>query len=153
MVFFDLHCADILAQIFRLDYTFLVPDAVAEELKSLKVERWQQLGLKVEEQSGDQVSLVERLRQIYKEPSTRDLFALVLAHNFGCSLVTRDGELGKAARNEGVKVRHTLELIDELVPEGILSPPDAADALEEICRKRKKFPQGESWRRIAKWRS
>jgi len=125
---------------------------VAKELKSLKVDRWQQLGLQVRELDGDQVDEVQRLRREYEAPSIKDLFALVLARDWGTCLITRDGDLRTAARDNGVQVRDTLWLIDQLVREDLLSPAEAANALEQILNRRKKFPQAPSWRRIKAWR-
>lgn len=139
--------------IFDLEYAYVTSDFVAQELADLNVGILRQLGLEVLELDSSQINQVARLRRLYKGPGVNDLSALVLASDRRCPLVTRDSELRKAARNEGVRLRHTLELMDEMVSEGILSAPDAADALEEICRKRKKFPRTESWARINMWRS
>lgn len=151
-IFFDLDKGQILGLIFRLDCEYAVTDFVADELKSLRVDYLKQLGLQIMELDGGQIEELQGLRATYPAPGIKDLSALVLAHTIGCRLVTRDGALGAAARAEGVTVLNTLELIDEMVDSGILSPADAADALEEILRRRPGFPRAESQRRIHKWR-
>ena len=58
---------------------------------------------------------VSQMATQYKRPSRNDLFALVLAAAEHCPLLTGDKDLKAAAQNEGIEVRGTLWLVNELI--------------------------------------
>jgi len=151
---FDLHSGGILGLIFRLEHAHYTTDFVKNQLKSLRVERWEQIGLTVCGLSGSQVAELDALYKQHGEaPGIADLSTVVLAKAYNASLVTRDHELAGIAMDRGVHVIHSLEVIEELVDTGVLSAADAASALREIMRKRRKFPQVRSLALLRKWTS
>ena len=108
---FDLDRAQVLGQVFRLDYELTTTDFVERELKTLQTGILKQLGLRVEGLAGTEVAEMYGLRRRYSGPGHADLSALVYAKHAGCTLVTRDRPLADAARDEGVAVRDTLWLL------------------------------------------
>ena len=61
-----------------------------------------------------------------------DLFALALAHQEHCPLMTGDRYLREAAEHEAVEVRGTLWLMERLIEEGILTVARAEVAYEQM---------------------
>ena len=76
----------------------------------------------------------DRLALLYPRPSLRDLTSLVVARDAGVVLLTGDGALRKAAAKEGVEVHGVLWVLDRLVGEAGLSPPEAARSLRLMVR-------------------
>lgn len=150
----DLHCADILGQIFYLGCDLLTTDIIeqAKELEVLNPVLLKQLGLEVKELSGDLVLEIDLLRAKYPGPSIPDLSALLLARTLGCSLVTRDRLLAAACRAENVAVRDTLWVIRKMVLADRLTDQEAADALEVINTTRLRSPNPEWTTQIRRWR-
>lgn len=141
-----------LSLVFRLGYEILTTDLIAGELKSLNVDRYQQIGLKVRGLPGTAMNRVFRMYQQGSGPSVNDYSALILAQDERCQLVTRDGPLTSACRDERVAVRDTLWLIRKMVVAGLLTQADAADALEVINQTRLARPNPDWTTQIRKWR-
>jgi len=67
-------------------------------------------------------------------------------------LLTGDAHLREAAKSEGVDVHGVLWVLDELVAQSILTPPDAATSLQRITAAGGWLPRMESEDRIKRWR-
>jgi len=149
---FDLHSGNILGLIFSLEHSFWTTDLVKNELKSLRVERWEQIGLSVCELTGRQVEELAVLCDLHGRMGIPDISTIVLARSKAAALVTRDHGLRQLAATQGIKTIHSLEVIEELVCSEVLTPGDAADALRQIMDRRgKKFPQRRSLELIREW--
>jgi predicted nucleic acid-binding protein len=61
--------------------------------------------------------------------------------------------LREIAAEAGVEVHGTLWILDKMVCRNLISPRDAADALESMISKGSRFPRSESGRRMKQWRS
>ncbi|HHW14105.1 MAG TPA: DUF3368 domain-containing protein [Firmicutes bacterium] len=150
----DLKAADLLKETFELPIQFITPDVILEELLELDGKKVVSLGLVSRGLSGEGVAQVSRLRgeRRYRSLSTPDLFALVLTEREGLSLLTGDAKLRKIAEEDGVLVRGTLWLLDELVRLKIISPQRGAEAIEDMLRKDRRLPRLECDRRLQQWR-
>ena len=149
---FDFETAQILAQIFYLKHHWLVTDFVERELKTPNLPLLKQMGLSVVSLTSDQIKGVQALATDYIEPSIQDLSCLVYARDNNISLVTRDGGLRRAARKEGVHVLDTHDVMIELVAEQVITPDEAADALEIIQKQRLLRPRNDWSALIKQWR-
>lgn len=135
-VIFDLHVAQILGQVFRLDFNFITTDFIERELKSINPVILRSLGLQIVSLTGPQVAQISKLQQEYRQgPSANDLSAFIYARDNKIDLVTRDSGLWQVADNGGVTVHETPMLIQDLKDAGILSPEDAISCLESILRR------------------
>ena len=76
---------------------------------------WRDLGLIVQSLPAEGVARVQALSQKYKRPSRNDLFALALAEQAQCPLLTGDAALRSAAETERVEVKGTIWLVTEMV--------------------------------------
>lgn len=148
---FDFEAAQVLAQIFYLEYRWIVTDLIEKELKTPNVPVLKQMGLNVESLTSAQVRDIAALAKCYIGPSVQDLSCLVCARDNNIPLVTRDSALRKAARKEGVRVLDTHDVMVELVEKKILNPQEAADALE-VVQNRLRAPRSDWTKLINSWR-
>lgn len=93
----------------------------------------------------------EEIRARCPRLSAYDAFALAIAKFRGIVLLTGDGRLRKTAIEEGVTVRGTLWIFDELLRNGILSEEEYRKfmlALKAQNGRRIRLPEAELDRRI-----
>jgi hypothetical protein len=66
-------------------------------------------------------------------------------------LIAGDLALRRAAEKEGLRVRGTLWILDELVNYRIFTGERAADALDKMIKNRGRFPPEELTKRLKRW--
>lgn len=106
-----------LALPFRLDLTYCMStDTVEDELLEPPNIREQllSLGLVSIEINEAEFGIAVQLGKVYKKLSFYDLLALAIAKHRGFILLSGDGALRRAASKEGVEVRGTLWILDQL---------------------------------------
>lgn len=142
-IFIDMEAGGLVQAMFRLPETFAVPDILfMEEL----VEYHPELpghGLQVMSLTEETVAESMRLRQQHRHPSQNDLFALALAKQESCPLLTGDRRLRDVAKQEGVELKGSLWLIERLVEETIISVAGAAEAYEGMRHEKRRLPWSE----------
>jgi len=149
----DLFHGNLLEKTTRLPYEMIVPDVIAAELIDPPGDLFIQAGfskLQLDEKAIKQIII---LRERYPRPSTNDLFALLLAKINSCALITGDDDLRKAANEEELPVRGLFWILDKLVDQKILTPGEAAVALEKILAQGSWLPKKECEARLKKWTS
>ena len=120
---------------FRLPYTYIMStDAIDDELLSppglgaqLKA-----YGLMPVEMTFEEFLLAQEYRGCYPRLSTYDCIALAIAKNRNIILLTGDGALRKAAAQNGVSVKGTLGIIDELWTDGLIDDKEYRDCLIQL---------------------
>lgn len=150
-IWIDLHCGQLVAQIFELPYKFIAPDVIIAELDDPPGQSLVSLGLRQYRFSGEQVAQVQSLMTKYRGLSPKDLFALVLAKELKGILLTGDRLLRKAAEAEGITVHGTLWVLDTLVTRGIILPREAAAALRRMLSSGRRLPKQECQARLKRW--
>ena len=88
-----------------------------------------ELGLRLDELSGETMMYATKLTSQYKKPSRNDCFALALAKQEQCPLLTGDRDLRKAAENENITVMGTIWIVTQLVHHQVLSVDGKPDWL------------------------
>lgn len=142
-IFIDMEAGGLVEAMFSLPETFAVPDILfREELAEYNPEL-SGLGLQVMSLTEERVAESMRLRLVHKHPSQNDLFALALAKQESCPLLTGDRRLRKAAEQEGVELKGTLWLVERMVEEAIISVEGAAEAYEGMRREKRWLPWAE----------
>ena len=142
-IFIDMEAGGLVEAMFSLPETFVVPDILfREELAEYNPEL-PGLGLQVMSLTEEGVAESMRLRLVHKHPSQNDLFALALAKQESCPLLTGDRRLRKAAEQEGVELKGTLWLVERMVEEAIISVEGAAEAYEGMRREKRWLPWAE----------
>ncbi len=147
----DLYIGKIIGQFFQLPYTFIAPDVIIAELHEPAGKLLIELGLQQMELAGEEVLEVIQLRSRYPKPSVNDLFALILARLLKATLLTNDGNLRKAAEQEGIAVHGTLWVLDEMVQIKIISPLQAIEALQGMLNQGSRLPEDECEKRLSLW--
>ncbi|MBM4286879.1 MAG: DUF3368 domain-containing protein [Deltaproteobacteria bacterium] len=150
-VLIDLEKADLVQEFLQLRCRWATPEAVVYEVGESLGSALTTGGLAVIDMTADEVQDVLRLRERYNRVSISDLFCLVLARNRKAVLITGDQPLRKAAEAEGVRVRGTLWMLDEMVTSRIIPGFKAAEALSRMIAGGGRFPPEECRKRLKKW--
>ena len=135
-ILIDMEEAGLTATIFRLDFSYIVPDVLFVEELEEQHPHLLELGLQTAGLGPKLIQRVEQLVTQYPKPSRLDIMCLVLAEAERCPLLTGDGDLRAAATSENVVVKGTIWLMEELVKSGLLSVAEARGAFygNEGCR-------------------
>ena len=151
-IWIDFEHTAVLDALFGLPFDFVTPDLVLGEVGEDLGARLIQLGLLVEELTGEEIERLVSLAAQYHRPGRLDLAALLLAQRLSVVLLTGDAHLRDAARAEGIEVHGTLWLLDLMVGERLLTGAQAADALDLMQRMGSRLPPAESRRFQRRWR-
>ncbi len=120
---------------FKLPYTYIMnEDAITDELLS-PPELGQELishGLKPVEISIEEFELAQLYGKKYIKLSIYDRIALAIAKNRNIVLLTGDGPLRRASRQEGVQVIGTLGIIDQLLQRDLINDKEYVDCLQRL---------------------
>lgn len=138
-ILIDLEDGELITQLFSLPYQFSVPDMLFyDELEqhSYLVD----IGLQVGELNPHSMQEAEILCQQYTQPSRYDCFALVLAKQEQCPLLTGDKNLRKAAETEQVEVHGTLWVVNGLLQHQLITPDRARAAYQKMKAKGRRLP-------------
>ncbi|RLA50756.1 MAG: DUF3368 domain-containing protein [Gammaproteobacteria bacterium] len=148
-IIIDLKEGELLEDFFRLPYQFSVPDILFSDELEERHANLLGLGLKVSELTEDSMIKAFGLVDKYNGPSRNDCLALMLAMQENCPLLTGDGQLKKAAENEGVLVMGTLWVVEELVKREIISILSASEAYEKMREGGSRLPWGLAEERLS----
>lgn len=151
-IIIDLAAGGLLEEMFRLPaWEFCVPDTLYVEELAEHYGVLPGLGLKVLTQPPEAVDYVSQLRLRYRGPSINDLFALALAKNLGCVLLSGDGPLRTAANAEGVELHGTLWLVEALLNGRVISVERVAAAYEAMRLDGSRLPWEEAQDQVRRW--
>ena len=147
-ILIDLECAKLSEAMFSLGYRFAVPDVLfANELEEQHAHLLD-LGLEIVSLPPKALADMERLTARYHKPSRNDLFALALALEKGCPLLTGDWDLREAAKKERADCRGTIWLIEEMIKRGLLSVAEGRAAYDLIREQGRRLPWDEAHARL-----
>jgi len=149
----DFFKGQLLEKVTRLPYELVLPDVIVAELIDPPGELFIRSGFSILHLDENAIEEITVLRERYPKPSTNDLFALLLAKINSCELITGDDALRKAAKDKGVLVHGLLWILDRLIDYRILTPIEAAEALERILAEGSWLPKNECEARLKRWKS
>lgn len=132
-IFIDVSVSNLSRPMFRLEDTIATPDVLYQEELQEHHPELPGLGLQIERLSSEGVAEVERLRTVYTNPSSNDLFALALAKTNEWTLLSGDSSLRQAADAEAIEVHGTYWLVERMVREQVIQV-ERADAAFELMR-------------------
>lgn len=127
-------------ELFKLPYQIQVPDMLFYDELEAAHGYLLEHGLQLGELSPASMAEVETLVVKYKQPSRYDCFALVLAMQEQCPLLTGDQNLRKAAEHEQVEVKGTLWVVESLVSHGIIDLALARQAYAQMKDNGRRLP-------------
>lgn len=152
-ILIDMADGGLLEAMFHLEETFAVPGVLfAEELETRHPEL-PALGLVCITLEGEGVAEANRLKDLSHgrdAPSLNDLFALMLARQEQCPLLTGDKRLRQMAEQEvdTVELRGTLWLVEQMVMAEIITTDEALTAYEKMHDAGSRLPWAEAKRRL-----
>jgi len=129
-----------------LPYQFLIPDILFyEELEESHPDLLEQ-GLTPLELSGESMIKAQELGSIYINPSRNDCIALAASIQEECTLLTGDKALRNAAKKEGVKIKGTIWIVEELINNGLINKQTAIRAFDIMKEAGSRLP----WDKVEK---
>lgn len=148
-ILIDIEVGGLLASMFSLGFEFGVPDILYYEELEAQHAHLLALGLHSMEMEEAQVRRVEALARTYAKPSRNDLFALVLAQRQQCPLLSGDEALREAALSEGLDVKGTLWLVEQMIRQQKISVHVARSAYQMMREQGRRLPWGMAEQRLA----
>lgn len=139
-ILIDIEEGALLDVLFRLPYQFVTPDILYYEELEDQHGHLLELGLQPLELSPDAMRYAGDLVARYRGPSTNDCFALALASQEQCPLLTGDQALRNAAEEEQLEIMGTLWLVEELVRQGVISVDRAHQAYDAMKAAGRRLP-------------
>lgn len=152
-ILIDMADGGLLQTMFRLKETFAVPNVLYEEELATLHPELPDLGLVSMTLQGDGVVEAFRLKAQCTgrtAPSQNDLFALMLAKQEQCPLLTGDKRLRKLAEKEHkeIELRGTLWLVEQMVAEELITVTEARAAYQKMKEAGSRLPWKEAERRL-----
>jgi len=147
-IIIDLDVCELLEHMFQLPFSFAVPDILyLEELKD-QHGNLPAFGLQVKSLSSDSVDRAIGLQIKYVETSPNDLFALTLAQQEECALLTGDQALRVAAEQEDVELKGTIWVVEKLITEGIIDCDNAMEAFNTMQAQGRRLPWTKAYQMV-----
>jgi predicted nucleic acid-binding protein len=139
-ILIDLEDGELIAEMFNLPFDFQVPDMLFSDELEADHGYLLEYGLQLGELTPESMTEVEALVIKYKQPSRYDCFALVLAKQQGCPLLTGDQNLRKAAEQEDVEVKGTLWIVEAMIMHQVITVQAARLAYQRMKQKERRLP-------------
>lgn len=114
-ILIDIEEGGLIQQLFQLPYEFSIPDVLFQEEMEEQHSQLLDYGLQLGELSGETMLYAMEIIPRYQRASRNDCFALALAKQEDCLLLTGDKALRIAAEKEAVIVKGTIWLISQMV--------------------------------------
>lgn len=139
-ILIDLEEGELLNELFQLPYQFSVPDILYfEELEAQHAHLVESGLLLGELNSGSMVYALELTARV-SGPSRNDCFALALAKQENCPLLSGDQALRRTAQQEAVVVMGTIWLVEQLIHHQIITVPRARAAYARMRANARRLP-------------
>ena len=148
-ILIDLEEDRLLAAFFQLPYKFCVPDILFYEELEEQHGYLIEFGLDVREIQADAMLYADEIIKKFNGPSRNDRFALALARQEGCPLLTGDAKLRRAAEKEAVIVMGTLWAVEALVTHGLVSKDGASESYELMRGAGRRLPWKDAYERLS----
>lgn len=139
-ILIDLIVAEQIHNMFLLPFSFAVPDILFDEELKNDHSDLLELGLNILELTSESVAYTFTLVEQYPKPGRNDLFALALAKQENCPLVTGDKDLRDAAQDESVVLFGTIWIVEQLVRHALLTIDEAREIFEKMKEEKRRLP-------------
>ncbi|WP_027185324.1 PIN domain-containing protein [Desulfovibrio inopinatus] len=139
-ILIDMEEGGLLVSMFSLKCQFIIPNILfVEELSEFHA-YFLDYGLEQRALSAESMLVAMEMMQSYRHPSRNDLFALALAKQENCSLLTGDKHLEMEAEEEGVSVHCRIWLVEEMVKSEKITISIAKAAYEKMEQSGRRLP-------------
>jgi len=139
-IFIDMEVANLTSQMFALPYNFATPDILFYDELEEEHPNLLDTSLEILPLNSDTIKYTESIVLKYPKASKNDLFALALAKQECCPLLTGDGALRKAGKQEKVEIFGTIWIIDELIKHAIITKDEAMEAYDMMKSNKRRLP-------------
>jgi len=139
-ILIDLEEGGLLRQLFSLPYEFRVPDILFYEELEDQHGYLLDLGLGLGELDETGMLAAFEYTRKYNGPSRNDCFALALAFQEKCPLLTGDKALRRAAEREAIFVNGTLWVVEQLVIYAVISVDQARQGYRRMKASGRRLP-------------
>ncbi|WP_409011109.1 DUF3368 domain-containing protein [Aeromonas salmonicida] len=148
-ILIDLEEGGLLDDFFRLPYRFSIPDILYFEELEIQHSHLLGLGLELGELSPTTMTYAVRLIEQANGPSRNDCFALALAKQEACPLLTGDQALRTFAHKNDVIVKGTIWVVEEMVQKGVIAIDVARTAYTRMQNSGRRLPWPIAFERLA----
>lgn len=139
-ILIDLEEGGLLTAFFDLPYEFTVPDILFSEELEEQHSHLLDMGLVIRELSADTMMYAFALTQKARGPSRMDCFAIALAKQESCPLLSGDKALRKLADKELIKTMGTIWVVTRLVEESLITKEHARSSYEKMKMAGRRLP-------------
>ena len=139
-ILIDMEEGGLLEAMFQLPFDFATPDILFFEELEEEHAHLPDLGLALKEVSSESMIYAMQLTGIYTQASRNDCFALALAKQEQCPLLTGDLALRKAAEKEAAIVKGTIWLVTQLVVHQKITTDQAQEAYNQMKANGRRLP-------------
>ncbi|HHF3239455.1 TPA: PIN domain-containing protein [Vibrio alginolyticus] len=139
-ILIDMEEGGLLEAMFQLPYDFATPDILFYEELEEEHAHLPDLGLELKEISSESMIYAMQLTGAYIKASRNDCFALALAKQEQCPLLTGDMALRVAAEKEAAIVKGTIWLVIQLVVHQQINTEQARDAYRKMKANGRRLP-------------
>lgn len=139
-IIIDLDVCGLIQKMFDLPYIFAVPDVLYIEELEEKHGELPAYGLQIKALGAERVGYAAALQAKHLKTSPNDLFALALAKQEGCPLLTGDGALRDLAKTEQVEIRGTIWIVQQMLECGIIDGDHARNAFKTMKKGCRRLP-------------
>ncbi|EMY6821018.1 DUF3368 domain-containing protein [Vibrio cholerae] len=143
-ILIDMEEGGLLEAMFQLPYDFATPDILFFEELEEEHAHLLGLGLALKEVSSASMMYAMKLTGTYTQASRNDCFALALAKQEQCPLLTGDMALRKAAEKEAAIVKGTVWLVSQLVVHKQINTEQARAAYSQMQANGRRLPWGKA---------
>ncbi|MDH0316066.1 MULTISPECIES: PIN domain-containing protein [Aeromonas] len=147
-ILIDLEEGELLGAFFQLPYRFSIPDILYFEELEEQHSHLLGLGLTLGELTPGSMTYAMELIGQGSKTSRNDCFALALAKQEACPLLTGDSALRELAENNSVIVMGTLWAVEMLVRQRIINIETAKEAYTRMRSNGRRLPWGKAFERL-----
>lgn len=148
-ILIDLEEGGLLGDFFRLQYRFSIPDILYFEELETQHSHLLDLGLTLGELSPATMAYAVGLIEQANGPSRNDCFALALAKQEACPLLTGDQALRTFAQRNNVIVMGTIWVVEEMVKKGVIGIDAARAAYTRMQNNGRRLPWAIAFEQLA----
>jgi len=148
-ILIDMEEGGLLEVMFQLPYQFATPDILFFEELEEEHAHLPELGLVLKEVSPESMMYAIKLTSSYTKAGRNDCFALALAKQEQCTLLTGDKALRVAAEKEAAIVKGTIWLVNQLVIQQKINLVQAREAYERMKECGRRLPWGSAEEALA----
>ncbi len=139
-ILIDMKEGQLIKVLFQLPYQFLTPDILFYEELEGQHDYLLKAGLQLSELSGETMQYAQQVIERHSKPSRHDCFAIALAHQEKCTLLTGDKDLKKAASIEGIDVKGTIWIVSQMARKRLITVEQARLAYQKMRETGRRLP-------------